>query len=226
MDEPLQTTPDELSTLASHLFQGGATKYRLMQKYRPYICPYDVLLEHVPEHSSVLDVGCGGGLFLGLLAGMNRIDQGYGFDSSSAAIETANTMAQQAKSSGHDTKLTFEVRSADADWPGQTYDVVSLIDVMHHVPPEAHQSVIENAIGRVKPGGIFIYKDMCQRPVWRALANRMHDLVLAREWINYLSITDVMNWSEAQGLALKHRSNNNLLWYGHELVVFSRPTSD
>jgi len=220
------TTSKELSALASSLFRGGSTKYRLMQKYRPYICPYDTLLQHVPQGSTILDIGCGGGLFLGLLTGTNRIQHGHGFDSSEDAIETANRMASQAKSSGYNTNLLFETRGTDTDWPDTTYDVVSLIDVMHHIPPAAHQSVIKNAVERVKPGGTFIYKDMCRRPLWRALANRMHDLVLAKEWINYADVSDVIDWSISGGLLIHYKSTINQLWYGHELVVFDRPISD
>ena len=219
-------TPKELSGLASSLFQGGSNKFRLMQKYRPYICPYDVLIQHVPQGSTILDIGCGGGLFLGLLTGTNRIKHGHGFDSNPIAIKTANAMSKQAKSSGHTADLLFETRSAAADWPDATYDVVSLIDVMHHVPPKAQKSVIINAIQRVKPGGKFLYKDMCRRPLWRALANRAHDLVLAKEWINYAALPDVINWATSGSLQVTYKSTINQLWYGHELVVFDRPLSD
>ena len=196
-----------------------------MQKYRPYICPYDALIQYVPQGSSVLDIGCGGGLFLGLLTGTNRIKRGHGFDSNPNAIETANSMAKLAKLAGYSAVLQFETRSASTDWPDLTYDVVSLIDVMHHVPSEAQQNVIKNAIQRVKPGGKFIYKDMCRRPLWRALANRIHDLLLAKEWINYADVSDVINWATSGGLQVGHKSTINQLWYGHELVVFDRPVS-
>ena len=220
------STPKELSQLASTLFLGGSAKYRLMQKYRPYICPYDALIEYVPQGSSMLDIGCGGGLFLGLLTGTNRIKHGHGFDSSEDAIETAKRMAAEAKTKGYTADLLFEARSADAEWPDSTYDVVSLIDVMHHVPPPAHQKVINNAIERIKPGGRFIYKDMCSRPFWMAFANRMHDLVLAKEWINYVNVSDVIEWGTSAGLRVAHQSRINQLWYGHELVVFERPETN
>lgn len=222
---PLPTTAD-LSDLAARLFQDGSTKLRLMQKYRPYICPFDLLIQYVPQGANMLDVGCGGGLFLGLLAGLDHIKSGHGFDTSEAAIGTAQKMADRAQASGHETNLLFEVRSADAAWPEDTYDVVSLIDVMHHVPPLAHQKVIENAIQRVNPGGKFIYKDMCQRPLWRAIANRMHDIVLAQEWINYLDMEKVRQWGINQGLTIEHESTTNLFWYGHELTVFTKPLVD
>lgn len=216
-------TPGDLSGLAERLFQGGSTKFRLIQKYRPYICPFDVLIDCVPAGAAVMDVGCGGGLFLGLLAGTDRIARGYGFDSNETAIGTASRMADLARRSGYRADLRFEARSAAADWPRETFDVVSLIDVMHHVPPAAQEEVIRKAAARIRPGGRMVYKDMCRRPRWRAVANRLHDLVLAQDWIHYASAHDVVRWAESCGLALKSFTTINLFWYGHELLIFERP---
>lgn len=212
----------ELSDIASRLFRDSTTKYRLMQKYRPYICPYDELIELVPNRSTILDIGCGGGLFLGLLSATNRITLGHGFDSSEPAIDTAKKMANQVSSSNKGIKLKFEARSAKSSWPEGEYDVVSLIDVVHHIPPSAQEGVIFNAIQRMKPGGIFIYKDMCKKPLWRANANRMHDLILAKEWIHYLEISKVIELGKSHNLEVKKTSTINQLWYGHELVVFKQ----
>src|SRR6266576_3469231 len=72
---------------------------------------------------------------------------------------------------------------------------VSMIDVMHHVPPSFQKEFLLTACRHVRPSGLLIYKDMCRRPRWRAAANRLHDLVLARQWINYLPISQVELWA-------------------------------
>lgn len=219
-------TPELLSRIAESLFLDSPLKSRLIQKYRPYICPFDELIDFVPHESSIMDVGCGGGLFLCLLAGIERIRKGYGFDSSRQAIEEAQSMTVLAKKYGYGADLKFEMRSATSEWPNSTFDVVSIIDVMHHISPSAQCSVIEKAAAHVKPGGRLIYKDMCRRPLWRALANRLHDLMLAREWIFYAATSDVNKWATNNALKLLHSSRINLLWYGHELLVFEKPLHD
>ena len=78
--------------------------------------------------------------------------------------------------------IAFERRDAQQDWPSGPFDIVSVIDVMHHVPTIAQRTVIERAASRLKPGGLLVYKDMVERPRWRAWKNRLHDLVLARQW--------------------------------------------
>jgi 2-polyprenyl-3-methyl-5-hydroxy-6-metoxy-1,4-benzoquinol methylase len=79
-------------------------------------------------------------------------------------------------------------RDADSAWPPGTFDVVSLIDVIHHIQSKDQTTVLVNAIEHVADGGILLYKDMASRPLWRAWANRLHDLISAGDWINYLEL--------------------------------------
>lgn len=76
------STPQELSGIAQRVFRGGPSLLRRLQHYRPFICPFEDLLSIVPPGSSVLDVGCGGGLWLALLRETGRLSRGVGFDSS------------------------------------------------------------------------------------------------------------------------------------------------
>jgi 2-polyprenyl-3-methyl-5-hydroxy-6-metoxy-1,4-benzoquinol methylase len=202
---------------ARQLF-GDSSLVSTVQRYRPYICPFAELIEQVPAGSNVLDVGCGAGLYLGLLASQGRIGGGVGFDSSPAAIAAAQTMSQKLAP----IRLDFRHLGVDETWPDGAFDVVSLIDVMHHVPRPVRPDVIRLAAERIRPGGRFIYKDMVRRPLWRAAANRAHDLIMARQWISYEPIEAVEAQCRAIGLELVHRQDINMLWYGHELRVFRK----
>ena len=216
---PSTLSPARLSATAAKLFAGDS----LTQRWRPYICPFEELLPFVPGNSSILDVGCGAGLFLGLLAAEGRIRSGVGFDSAAAAIETAVRMRERAARVGAKATLEFHRLDAAGRWPERQFDVVSIVDVMHHVPRSAQRSVFESAAARVRPDGVLLYKDMARAPAWRAWANRLHDLVLAREWIHYVSIEDVERWARELGLTLVHAGAFNRYWYAHELRVFRRP---
>jgi 2-polyprenyl-3-methyl-5-hydroxy-6-metoxy-1,4-benzoquinol methylase len=205
---------------AKRLF-GDPSLMSSIQRYRPFICPFAELIEQVPNGSYVLDVGCGAGLYLGLLASLGRIRGGIGFDASVAAIAAARNMSQKVAP----IRLEFRHLGVDEEWPSGTFDVVSLIDVMHHVPKPVRRDVISFAAERVGSGGLFIYKDMVRRPLWRAAANRAHDLVMARQWISYEPVETVEGQCRSLGLELIHRQDINMLWYGHELRVFRRPAS-
>ncbi|MBL0871028.1 MAG: class I SAM-dependent methyltransferase [Phycisphaerales bacterium] len=219
-----------ISSVIRGVYPTGPRLFRLLQVYRPRICPFERLLPWVPKGSEILDVGCGGGLWLHLLARLGVIRSGVGFDSSHEAIALANgalnTGWKPDQPAEHRPGLRFEHLDVRADWPAPGagasggFDVVSIIDVMHHVPRVAQRSVIERAAHRLRPGGVLIYKDMCRRPIWRATMNRLHDLVMAKQWINYCPIEEVEAWAGQMGLVRRHASTHNRLWYGHELRVF------
>lgn len=212
----------DLARAARELFRGGGLARRKLMHWRPYICPFELILGWVPAGARVLDAGCGRGLFLGLLAARGfRID-GIGFDASPEAIECARQMARVFERRGSDSRLAFRCLRAEDEWPEGSFDVVSLIDVLHHVPPDSQADVFRRAVPRIAPGGLLLYKDMCRRPWWRATANRLHDLVVARERISYVPVEAVEGWAAAEGLALVHSSDHTRLWYGHELRVFRR----
>ncbi len=221
--------------MAASVFTTGPFLFRQLQRFRPYICPFEALIPHVPAGASVLDVGCGGGLWLHLLSATGRLGSGVGFDSSAGAIALASG-ARQSGAGGaggvggavatehvrHQASLRFVHLDVRARWPGGLFDVVSIIDVLHHVPVSAQRKVIELACERVSAGGVLLYKDMCRRPLWRAWMNRLHDLVLARQWIHYARIEDVEAWAIAAGLVVERRASFSRWWYGHELLVLRR----
>ena len=212
-------TPAEVAKISRELYVDGPVVGKAMQHYRPYISPFEHLLTCVPAGSRVLDIGCGGGLFLGLLGKTGRISRGLGIDTSRQAIATATAMTARLPS-GH--AIRFEARSAATPLPAETYDVVSLLDVMHHIPPPQQRLVLEQALARVAPGGVFLYKDMVAKPFWRALANRLHDLLIARQWIHYLPLDQAIEWARAQGYGVVEKRSIDMLWYGHEIAVFRR----
>lgn len=217
-------SPRHLSLMAKEMFSEAPLHMRKLQQWRPFICPYELLLPHIEPGSSVLDIGCGGGLFLGLLISDGYAVFGTGFDTASRAIEVAGKMARRLERGGAPGHLTFSCLRVQDSWPQGRYDAVCMIDVIHHVPPALQREFFLQAVSMLAPGGRFVFKDMCRRPRWRALANSLHDAVVARERIHYVPMEDVEKWAAEAKLTLIHKENANRLWYGHELRVFSRAT--
>lgn len=209
----------DLATLSRTIYANapGAIKYKL--SLRPYICPFHRLIGYVPCGATILDVGCGAGLFILLLARLDRVESAVGFDANRAAIRAARDIAAQLPNS---EKFRFEHCNASESWPEGRFDVVCLIDVLHHVPQNRQAAVFATAIEHVAEGGILLYKDMASRPRWRAWANRLHDLVSAGEWIHYVNLNDTIAWAQKNGLHLDERGAINMFWYRHEWCVFRR----
>jgi 2-polyprenyl-3-methyl-5-hydroxy-6-metoxy-1,4-benzoquinol methylase len=218
--------PAILAAIARNLFRDAPIALRTLQRCRPYICPFEKLVEYVRPGSSVLDIGCGAGLLLSLIAGLEVEFEGTGFDVSRRAIDAANIMRQRAAATFPKAKLSFLQVGRDSCWPSGVFDTVFIVDVMHHIPPGSQREFLHHGISKVKPGGTLVYKDMCMRPWWKATANRLHDFVIARERISYVPIESVQRWASAQGMETIARRDDTRLWYGHELCVFRRSAAD
>jgi hypothetical protein len=98
-----------------------------------------------------------------------------------------------------------------------------MLDVLHHIPVRYQESAFRTAASAVRPGGLLLYKDMSDTPWYCAGANRAHDLLVAREWIQYVPIATVEKWAAAIGLQQQTARSIRMLWYQHDLRVFQRP---
>ena len=212
-------TATEISRRVRQIYIAGSWARRMMVYGRPYICPFEDLIAEVPQGATVLDVGCGDGLFLNTLSHLQKISKGLGFDTNSVAIASAQNAKKNIQNSHG---LEFMEWSIGQQWPEGEFDVVSMIDVLHHIPPPNKHHAIEEAVGHVKPGGLFLFKDIGIKPRWRAFFNSLHDLVLTGERVTYVPLDEVVSWAESSGMREVERRTINRLWYGHELVLFSK----
>jgi len=211
------TTIAELRDSIKIMYSSAGFIQRALNSSRPYICPFHTLLKHVPQNSTVLDIGCGSGLFLNLLAYRNIVNTATGIDAAKQPIITARAALKVIEPKAD---IIFEHRKVEEGLPDMKFSVVSMIDVIHHIDPNYQRSALESAVSRVSDNGIFLFKDIGSRPLWRAWANRFHDLLLARQWIYYVKETDVQDWIEKAGFQLVHQETINMWWYGHNLMIF------
>lgn len=217
----MDPTPGDISRMVRGLYTSGGLLSRYKQYLRPYICPFHTIVGIIPENAQVLDIGCGDGILINVWAKMERIASGFGFDASQQSINMALRARDNLR---HPERVSFQRLSAEGDWPDRQFDVVTMVDVMHHIDPEFQRHTFHAAVKLLKKGGLFIYKDMCTRPVWMAWANRLHDLVLARDWIHYVPLEHIGQWARDLKLEQLETRRIDMLWYGHELCVFRKHT--
>lgn len=213
----------DVGRAASRLYAGVPGPVAFLQRHRHRVAPVDRVLALVPAGATVLDVGCGGGLLLNLMADAGALRDGTGIDSSPAAIEAARRAAGNLPPGR--PRPRFEARPVQAGLPDGPFDAVLLVDVLHHVPPADQEPAFRAAAARVAPGGLLVFKDMCARPLWRAGMNRLHDLVVARQWVHHVPVGRVDGWAHSIGLAREHASRREMLWYGHEIRTYRRGTA-
>ena len=109
--------------------------------YNNFIIKY---IEEIIKPKSLLDIGCGDGYLINNL-NYSSNNNFLGIDLSSRAIKFAN-----AFSNGYEFKVEdlFKVN--------QTFQVVSLIEVIEHIPDDMIEKFIDEAKSKVERGGYLI----------------------------------------------------------------------
>lgn len=64
---------------------------------------------------------------------------------------------------------------------------------------------------------------MANRPAWQAGWNCFHDLVLARQWIEYRPVDEVREWVMRSGFSVIEEAWYNRGPYEHEMIVAIKP---
>jgi 2-polyprenyl-3-methyl-5-hydroxy-6-metoxy-1,4-benzoquinol methylase len=173
--EPAVTTAALARLLRSNIPAAGLID-RLKIGFRPYICPFDLLLPHVESGLSYFDIGCGSGMFLRILAEYKNPVALGGVEISARLIENAACVLRPC---AVPTMLTvYDGCSLPADIG--RYDYLFMIDVLHHVPLDRQFGFLATLFGRMRPGQRLLFKDIdAASPLvyW----NKLHDLALAGE---------------------------------------------
>jgi SAM-dependent methyltransferase len=120
---------------------------------------------HVPIRpgSRLLDVGCGGGLFLRIMKRLGHEVQG---------IELSPIAAERARAAGLPVFLG-PVEQFDAEHPGRRYDLITVNHVLEHVPrPVATLEAMRHLLAH--QGSIFIAVPNADCPFCRTLRDRWH----------------------------------------------------
>jgi uncharacterized protein (DUF2062 family) len=136
----------------------------------------DVLLGGwLPSGGLLLDVGCGQGLMLALLAEAQRVD-GHRFERL-VGVELRRHRARLARAAlGSDADiLEMDARTLS---PG-TCRVVLLFDVLHMMPRPDQEALVASAVSALEPGGLIVVREADASAGWRFHAVRLGNRVTA-----------------------------------------------
>jgi len=168
---------------------------RLVSIYRPYYSPVGELLRHIHDGARVLEIGCGTGPILFLLARFGEIAAGRGLDINREAIRIATAINTHSDLS-FATDSCYALSASDVD----VYDVILCFDVLHHLPRAEKRRFLEHLVSIIRPGGRIILKDLDRRPWRKAFANRITDYLSTRSIVSYWSREEAVCFFKDQGL--------------------------
>ena len=143
-------------------------------KLRPLIVPFEIIEKHVPKEGTIVDLGCGFGIFANFLATQSADRKVIGIDLNEKRILLAN------KIFGHLSNLNF-ICSNITDTKIPKTNTITAVDVLHHIPSlELQTNLLRECYSVLSKDGRLIIKDLDTKPRWKYVWNRIHDYVMTR----------------------------------------------
>ncbi len=141
----------------------------LFARIRFWTAPYRALEPLIPKEGTIVDVGCGYGLFTNLLALMSPRRRMIGFDTDAGKMRYADRGVEHA---------SFRNGDAMQLEPGEA-DAFLLIHVLHHLKSKEEQvTLLKNIRARLRAGGTLLVCEVDRRPFWRFILAWLTDHVL------------------------------------------------
>jgi len=203
-----------IKTLKKHQLQKIGLIDQLKISYRPFVCPFDDLLEIIPENESVFDIGCGSGMFLSLVATYKNPKKIYGIEINDKLIENANKLFQNLKFSSEFKK--YDEKNIPDEI--QNFNYIFLIDVLHHIPTKHQIAFLKNVYEKMSVGSKLIIKDIDKRnPLhyW----NKIHDIIFSGEIGNEPNSLQLQQELKAIGFEIITKSYRTMLLYPHFTLI-------
>ena len=214
--ETVTTSASELSQIAKQIY--GRTlklsfRQRMLSIYRPQYAPFHEAIKWIPPSARLLDIGCGTGSFLLLADRKISLQGGVGIDQNQKSIH----LAQAANTS---PSIRFLVAEQIPEEFLAHSNLVSMIDVLHHIPQERKTGILEQIAETTKPGTRVIIKDLDPFPRWKAFANRITDYLSTQSKVDYVALNELVRFFSAQGFKIiEKRRLDKHIWSHYLLVV-------
>jgi len=189
----------------------------IKRKARPLICPFDPILNAIPGRSAVFDIGCGSGFLLGLIAERKTPKSLAGAEIDRNLVEAARDYLRDEAS---DVPASISLYDG-IDFPDEigNADAVTLVDVLHHVPPDQQVTFLQTVYQRMRPGSLFVLKDIDAGKRLLCLANKFHDFVVTGSPGNELPKEQTKEILESAGFRILSAGEERKVWYPHYWFV-------
>jgi 2-polyprenyl-3-methyl-5-hydroxy-6-metoxy-1,4-benzoquinol methylase len=189
---------------------------KLKVVYRPYICPFSLLLLEVNNRDSVFDIGCGSGQFLLLISEFSGVKKIGGIEIKQELIDNAKSLLE-----GIHVDYLSIYDGKELPQEVALFDSIILNDVWHHIPKTNQDTFLREIYLKMKKGSILVFKDIDASSFW-VYFNRFHDLLLGEGGGHELSHEEMKRKSEEMGFHVKKSFKKRQLWYDHYFLILEK----
>lgn len=173
--------------------------------------------QYLPSSGRILDLGCGFGLFSNYFAARSSSRVVHGIDIDENRIVSAEVTAKQLGLEN----VYFHVGDARSYRFDHDFDAVVVLDLLHHVGYETADRLIDAVYRNLRPGGVFVLKDVNVRPFWKLIFTYVLDKLMdPKRTVHYRDVSIWKQRAVEAGFAPVHTCYlNDYLPYPHVLLV-------
>ena len=179
----------------------------------------DEIGQYLPETGEVLDIGCGFGLFSLYYGATGPGRFVRGIDVNERRIGMARRAAARL---GLENVVYSGGDARDFKGDGEAA-AAYMLDIVHHIPPEAVAPLLSRLARCLPPGGTLLVKDVDTRPApkrWFTWA--LDKLMAPRTPVRYWSAEALTDALEAAGFSVRRHAMLDVLPYPHVLYIGTR----
>lgn len=147
---------------------------RLYTELKLMILPLREVAEALPTRGLILDMGCGYGFVSNYLSLHSADRTIIANDPELPRIEVAKQTVGDRRNIEFLALDSRQIKRTD-------FDAVCVTDVLHHVPYDQQQPLIDDIYRKLKPGGILVIRETDKR-----VALRYYVFNCALEWLLYI----------------------------------------
>jgi 2-polyprenyl-6-hydroxyphenyl methylase / 3-demethylubiquinone-9 3-methyltransferase len=205
MNTHVNADPAELAKFSelAHRWWDPESEFRPLHQINPLRLGWIEQLTGGLQDKQVLDVGCGGGILADAMA--RKGARVLGVDLSTKALKVAQLHALEAQTPNVEYReVSAEALAAESP---ATYDVVTCMEMLEHVPDPA--SVVRACSQLVKPGGWVFFSTLNRSPKSFLFAIVGAEYVLnllpkgTHEYAKFIKPSELASYARIAGLDLQ-----------------------
>jgi cyclopropane fatty-acyl-phospholipid synthase-like methyltransferase len=176
----------------------------------------DMVLDHVPESTTLFDLGCGTGAFLQIAVESKAPTRIGGCEISPVLLEKTRSrlLTQAPRVTDANDFLISQAPPENI----KNFDTITLVDVLHHIPKQNQHDFFARIHAHMRSDAIFLLKDIdAASPL--VCFNKLHDAVFAGNGFQERAASDVVKELKNIGFQVLHQEKRRRLWYPHYLIV-------
>ncbi|MBC8508595.1 MAG: class I SAM-dependent methyltransferase [Chloroflexi bacterium] len=180
------------------------------------------LEQYLPQRGTVLDVGCGFGLFSFFFALSAKDRKIIGVEINANRIAAAEKVREKL---GLDGRIEFHVSDV-SNYPfEQPVNAIVVLDLLHHVSPKLALNMLDQFQQILHEDGILIIKDITAKP-WLKMAFTwvLDKLMDFRGPLRYYTKEEMVSFVEERGFDVKIHRMIDILPYPHVLYICRKTT--